>query len=87
MIINGQAGVQVSQLCFGGVIHDFVMRNALDQTAACRAAIDVSIGWINRKNWQTQRCQQNRHLALMECDETGDAFFQKDGICESTVVE
>ncbi|MDE6851178.1 MAG: hypothetical protein K2J67_01645 [Lachnospiraceae bacterium] len=30
--------------------HDFVMLNALDQTEACRIAMDASTQWINRKN-------------------------------------
>ena len=34
-----RAGVEVAQLRFGGMIHDFVMLNALDQTEACRAAM------------------------------------------------
>lgn len=45
-----QAGVDVTALCFQGIIHDFVMLHALDQTQACRAAMDVSTAWINRKN-------------------------------------
>lgn len=45
-----RAGVEVAQLRFGGMIHDFVMLNALDQTEACSAAMDASTGWINRKN-------------------------------------
>lgn len=44
------AGVDVTSIRFGGIIHDFVMLNALDQTNACRAAMDVSTDWINRKN-------------------------------------
>ncbi len=45
-----QAGVDVTALRFQGAVHDFVMLNALDQTAACRAAMDVSTGWVNRRN-------------------------------------
>lgn len=45
-----RAGVKVTQLRFGGIIHDFVMLNALDQTRACRAAMDVSTAWLNRLN-------------------------------------
>ena len=37
---------------FKAIIHDFVMLNALDQTQACRAAMDVSTAWINRKNME-----------------------------------
>lgn len=44
------AGVPVTALRFQGIIHDFVMLNALDQTRACRAAMDVSVEWIRRKN-------------------------------------
>ena len=44
------AGVDVTSLCFQGTIHDFVMLNSLDQTNACRSAMDVSTCWINRKN-------------------------------------
>ena len=43
------AGVEVTTLCLPGIIHDFVMLNALDQTAACRMAMDVSTIWINPK--------------------------------------
>lgn len=45
-----RAGVPVTALRFRGIIHDFVMLNALDQTKACRAAMDVSVEWIRRKN-------------------------------------
>lgn len=44
------AGVNVTALCIQGIIHDFVMLNALDQTNACRTAMDVSTAWINQKN-------------------------------------
>lgn len=40
----------VTALQFQGMIHDFVMLNSLDQTNACRSAMDVSTAWINRKN-------------------------------------
>ena len=45
-----RAGVKVTALTIHGMIHDFVMLNALDQTPATRAAMDVSCSWINRKN-------------------------------------
>ncbi len=45
-----KAGVDVTAIRFQAIIHDFVMLNALDQTKACRAAMDVSTEWINRKN-------------------------------------
>lgn len=44
------AGVPVTALRFQAIIHDFVMLNALDQTRACRAAMDTSVEWIRRKN-------------------------------------
>ena len=37
-----------------GIIHDFVMLNALDQTNACRTATDTSTEWINRKIAQSR---------------------------------
>lgn len=43
-----EAGVSVTAIRFQGMIHDFVMLNALDQTNACRAAMDVSVDWICR---------------------------------------
>ena len=42
------AGVEVTALRVQGTIHDFVMLNALDQTNACRTAMDASTEWINR---------------------------------------
>ena len=42
------AGVEVTALRIQGTIHDFVMLNALDQTNACRTAMDSSTEWINR---------------------------------------
>lgn len=45
-----RAGVEVTALRIQGIIHDFVMLNALDQTNACRTAMDASTSWINRKN-------------------------------------
>lgn len=44
------AGVDVTAIRVQGTIHDFVMLNALDQTEACRAAMDASTQWIIRKN-------------------------------------
>ena len=40
------AGVDVTALRFQGIIHDFVMLNALDSTNACRAAMNASTSWI-----------------------------------------
>ena len=45
-----KVGVDVTAMRFQAIIHDFVMLNALDQTKACRAAMDASTTWINRKN-------------------------------------
>ena len=42
------AGVAVTAMRIQGTIHDFVMLNALDQTNACRTAMDASTEWINR---------------------------------------
>lgn len=47
-----EAGVEVTAMRFQGMIHDFVMLNALDQTKACRAAMDVAVAWINKRNNQ-----------------------------------
>ena len=44
------AGVSVTAIRVQGIIHDFVMLNALDQTNACRSAMDTSTEWINRKS-------------------------------------
>ncbi|MGC6769984.1 alpha/beta hydrolase fold domain-containing protein [Enterococcus sp. LJL51] len=46
------AGVEVTQLRFQGMIHDFVMVNSMDQSNAARAAMDVSVDWINKKNME-----------------------------------
>lgn len=42
------AGVDVTALRVQGTIHDFVMLNALDQTNACRSAMDASTEWLKR---------------------------------------
>lgn len=44
------AGAEVTALRLQGAIHDFVMLNALDQTNACRTAMDASTEWVNRLN-------------------------------------
>lgn len=49
------AGVEVTALRVQGIIHDFVMLNALDQTNACRIAMDASTAWINRKNHDAEK--------------------------------
>lgn len=46
-----EAGNNVTAVRFQGIIHDFVMLNSLDQTNACRAAMDLSTDWINRRNY------------------------------------
>lgn len=43
-----QAGVSVTRLVVSGTIHDFVMLNALDNTNACRIAMDASVAWLCR---------------------------------------
>ncbi len=48
------AGVPVTAMRFQGIIHDFVMLNALDQTKACRAAMNASVSWIKERN----RCME-----------------------------
>lgn len=44
------AGVDVTQIRFQGMIHDFVMVNSMDQSHATRAAMDVSTAWLNKRN-------------------------------------
>lgn len=44
------ANVAVTAMRFQGIIHDFVMLNALDQTKACRAAMNASVSWVNERN-------------------------------------
>lgn len=41
------AGVDVTAIRILGMIHDFVMLNALDQTNACRAAMNAAVDFIN----------------------------------------
>jgi len=45
-----EAGVDTTAVRILGIIHDFVMLNALDETNGCRAAMDLAVSWINRKN-------------------------------------
>lgn len=40
------AGVSVTAIRIKAIIHDFVMLNSLNETNACRAAMDVSTEWI-----------------------------------------
>ena len=49
-----KAGVDVTAMRYQAIIHDFVMLNALDQTKGCRAAMDSSTQWINRKNAEVE---------------------------------
>lgn len=52
------AGVPVTAIRFQAIIHDFVMLNSLDETRACRAAMDVSTDWVRRLNGDCSlRCQ------------------------------
>lgn len=51
------AGVDITAIQVQAIIHDFVMLNALDQTNGCRAAMDLSVDWINRKNKELQLCR------------------------------
>lgn len=50
------AGVGVTAIRVQGIIHDFVMLNALDETNACRVAMDASTEWIKRKNLEVETC-------------------------------
>lgn len=45
-----EAGVSVTAVRFLGMVHDFCMLHALDQTNACRAAMDLAVAWITRRN-------------------------------------
>lgn len=44
-----EACVDVTAVRMQGMIHDFVMLNALDQTRACRAAMDLSVAWLQER--------------------------------------
>jgi acetyl esterase len=44
------AGVDVTQIRFQGMIHDFVMVHSMDQSNATRAAMDISTDWLNKRN-------------------------------------
>ncbi|WP_321386593.1 alpha/beta hydrolase [uncultured Enterococcus sp.] len=45
-----EAGVDVTQIRFQGMIHDFVMVNSMDQSNAARAAMDIATDWLNKGN-------------------------------------
>lgn len=64
------AGVDVTALRIQGTIHDFLMLNALDQTQACRTAMDASTGWINR----IQQNAGNNHHQMPNCINPSSAF-------------
>ena len=49
-----ESGVDTTAVRILGIIHDFVMLNALDQTNGCRAAMDLAVSWIIRKNQSVQ---------------------------------
>lgn len=57
------AGVDVTAVRIQGTIHDFVMLNALDQTNACRIAMDASVEWINRLNEKYRQ----KNTTMIEC--------------------
>lgn len=50
-----EAKVEVTAVRFQAIIHDFVMLNSLDETKACRAAMDLSTEWIRQKNSENQK--------------------------------
>lgn len=50
------AGINVTAVRVQGTVHDFVMLNALDETEACRIAMDASVSWLNRKNREAYAC-------------------------------
>lgn len=43
-----EAGVPVTAVRFQGIIHDFVMLNALAKTEAARGAIDLATTWLRK---------------------------------------
>ena len=43
-----EAGVNVTAVRFQGIIHDFVMLNALSETEAARGAMDLANSWLKR---------------------------------------
>lgn len=45
------AGVDVTTARFNGIIHDFVMLHELNQTNACRGAMDLATEWVNQRNY------------------------------------
>ena len=65
-----EAGVPVTAMRLQGIIHDFVMLNALDETKACRMAMDVSTAFINQKNRKAKR--KNSICSERRLDEFGE---------------
>ena len=49
------AQVPVIAARFQAIIHDFVMLNSLDETNACRGAMDLCTEWICRRNFETRK--------------------------------
>lgn len=45
-----EAGVEVTQARFQGIVHDFVMVNMMDETNATRGAMMLTIQWLKNKN-------------------------------------
>lgn len=43
-------GVKVAQVRIQGIIHDFMIKNELDTTNACRIAMNLVIDWIKKTN-------------------------------------
>ena len=65
-----EAGAEVTAIRFPAMIHDFVMLNALDQTKACRSAMDASTMWLNRKNREVflrRKAEEEQEASPREC--------------------
>ncbi len=45
-----EAGVEVTQARFQGIVHDFVMVNMMDETNATRGAMMLTTQWLKNKN-------------------------------------
>lgn len=43
------AGVEIAQIRFQGTIHDFTVKNQLDQSNACRLAMNVAVDWLKKR--------------------------------------
>lgn len=44
------AGGRVAQIRFQGIIHDFVTKNQLDKTNACRLAMNIAVDWLKKRS-------------------------------------